>query len=62
MNETKGKWDILTLDDVALEIRVNVTMMRNRKRNEARMRLLHAEQVFAAAGYPVSVELPEVRA
>ena len=56
------KNDILTIDDVALEIRIGVMMMRRRKEREEKARRTNDEltmanqtlsaQLHAAAGWP----------
>lgn len=59
--ERKNKGDVLSLDDVALEIRIGVTVMRARKRREFNSRIRNAEMVFAESGYPQRLALPEVK-
>ena len=65
-------FDILTIDDVSLEIRVGVLMMRRRKeRKELAQRTIEeltranqtlSAQLHAAAGWPRRLMLPEVTA
>jgi len=60
------KDDILTIDDVALEIRVGVVMMRRRKAREEKVdhaKLINAnaklqQQLHAVAGWPARLALP----
>ena len=66
------KNDILTIDDVSLEIRVGILMMRRRKeRKELAQRTIEeltranqelSAQLHAAAGWPRRLALPEVTA
>ena len=65
-------FDILTIDDVALEIRVGIITMRRRKEREEKARRTNEEltranqtlsaQLHAAAGWPRRLALPEVTA
>lgn len=60
--------DILTIDDVSLEIRIGIIMMRRRKEREARAKMTRdesnqflaaiAEQKHALAGWPRRLGLP----
>ena len=60
--------DILTIDDVTLEIRVGVIMLRRRKEREEKARRTNDEltranqtlsaQLHAAAGWPRRLALP----
>lgn len=56
--ERKNKGDVLSLDDVELEVRVGVIVMRARKRREFNAKIRSAEMIFAKAGYPSRVMLP----
>ena len=61
-------FDILTIDDVALEIRVGIITMRRRKEREEKARRTNEEltranqqlsaQLHAAAGWPRRLVLP----
>lgn len=63
------KNDMLTIDDVSLEIRVGILMMRRRKEREELARRTNEEltranqqlsaQLHAAAGWPKRLALPE---
>lgn len=65
-------FDILTIDDVALEIRVGIITMRRRKEREEKARMTNEEltranqqlsaQLHAAAGWPRRLALPEMTA
>ena len=65
-------FDILTIDDVSLEIRVGVLMMRRRKEREELARRTNDEltranqmlsaQLHAVMGWPRRLELPQVTA
>lgn len=65
-------FDILTIDDVALEIRVGIITMRRRKEREEKARMTNEEltranqqlsaQLHAAAGWPRRLALPEATA
>ena len=64
--------DILTIDDVTLEIRVGIIMLRRRKEREEKARRTNEEltmanqqlsaQLHAAAGWPRRLALPEMTA
>lgn len=66
------KNDILTIDDVSLEIRVGILMMRRRKERKVLARRTSEEltranqtlsaQLHAVAGWPRRLMLPEVTA
>lgn len=66
------KNDILTIDDVSLEIRVGILMMRRRKERKELARRTTEEltranqelsaQLHAVAGWPRRLALPEVTA
>lgn len=66
------KNDILTIDDVTLEIRVGILIMRRRKEREAKAQRTTEEltranqqlsaQLHAVAGWPRRLMLPEVTA
>lgn len=66
------KSDILTIDDVTLEIRIGVMMMRRRKERKELARRTNEEltranqtlsaQLHAVAGWPRRLMLPEVTA
>ena len=63
-------FDILTIDDVTLEIRVGIMIMRRRKEREELARMTNEEltranqilsaQLHAMAGWPRRLALPEV--
>jgi len=62
--------DILTIDDLPLEIRVSVIMMRRRKERKEKARRTNEEltmanqtlsaQLHAAAGWPRRLALPSI--
>ena len=66
------KNDILTIDDVSLEIRVGILMMRRRKERKELARMTNEEltranqtlstQLHAVMGWPRRLMLPEVTA
>ena len=66
------KNDILTIDDVSLEIRVGILMMRRRKERKEWARRTNEQltranqqlsaQLHAASGWPRRLMLPEVTA
>lgn len=62
----RNRRDVLTIDDVALEIRVPLTLRRKRKALESRLAinklLMNADIAHALNGYPKHLALPEVTA
>jgi hypothetical protein len=63
-NEERNKRDVLTIDDVALEIRVPLILRRKRKALQEKLAinkpLMNADLVHALNGYPKHLALPEV--
>jgi hypothetical protein len=64
MEKVKRNRDILTIDDVELEIRVPLIMRRKRKELEQKIAInklmMNADLVHALNGYPKHLALPEV--
>ena len=64
--EERNKRDILTIDDVALEIRVPLIMRRKRKELEQKIAInklmMNSDLAHALNGYPRHLALPEVSA
>ena len=60
------KRDVLTIDDVELEIRVPLIIRRKRKELEQKIAInklmMNAELAHAVAGWPTRLALPEVTA
>jgi hypothetical protein len=65
-NEDRNKRDVLTIDDVALETRVQLILRRKRKALQEKLAinklLMNADLVHALNGYPKHLALPEVAA
>ena len=63
-NEERNRRDVLTIEDLALEIRVPLILRRKRKALQEKLAinklLMNADLVHALNGYPKHLALPEV--